>query len=125
MMEVEGQQEEEMKLSDLNLTKIGSISESNYKVMERWRKLNYLNISKLKYQNICFQNSNKIGYKLQLRKSKNELNQNMSAEISNNLLSKDNNAFWKSWNQINGGVEPPSSMIDGSMKYNHIAGQNQ
>ena len=44
----------------------------------------------------------------------------MSAEISSNLLSKDNNAFWKSWNQINGGVEPPSSMIDGSMKYNDI-----
>ena len=45
----------------------------------------------------------------------------MSAKISDNLLNKDNNAFWKSWNQINGGVEPPSSMIDGSMKYNDIA----
>ena len=60
-------------------------------------------------------------YKLLLRKSKNELNQNMSVKISNNLLSKDKNVFWRSWNQINGGVDPPSLMIVGSMKYNHIA----
>ena len=60
-------------------------------------------------------------YKLQLRKSKAETNRSMSAQISNNLLNKDSTGFWRSWNQINGGSEPPSSMIDGSMNYDDIA----
>ena len=41
MMEAEGQQEEEMKLLDFNLTKIGTILESNDKSMDWRRKLNY------------------------------------------------------------------------------------
>ena len=45
----------------------------------------------------------------------------MSAQISSNLLNKDGNSFWKSWNQMNGGQEPPSSMIDGSMNFGDIA----
>ena len=40
-------------------------------------------------------------YKTQLRKSKAEMNCNMSTQISDNLLSKDGNGFWKSWNQVN------------------------
>ena len=60
-------------------------------------------------------------YKKQLRKSKAEMNSNMSTQISDNLLSKDGNGFWKSWNQVNGSHDPPSSMIDGSMNYPDIA----
>ena len=60
-------------------------------------------------------------YKVQLRKSKTEVNRSMSAQISSNLLNKDSNSFWKSWNQMNGGKEPPSSMIDGSMNFGDIA----
>ena len=41
MMEAEGQMEKEMKLLDFNLTKIGTILESNDKSMDWRRKLNY------------------------------------------------------------------------------------
>ena len=60
-------------------------------------------------------------YKSMLRKSKLESNRAMSVELSNDLLSKDSNSFWKKWNQINGAQEPPSSMIDGCIKYGDIA----
>ena len=41
--------------------------------------------------------------------------------MTNNLLEKDGNSFWKSWNQVNGSLDPPSSMIDGFIKYDDIA----
>ena len=45
----------------------------------------------------------------------------MSERMSNNLLSKDCNSFWKTWNSANGDPDPPSSMIDGFVKYDDIA----
>ena len=60
-------------------------------------------------------------YKSQLRKSKHDTSHSMSAELSDNLLNKNSTRFWKNWNQINGNVDPPSSMIDGFVKYDDIA----
>ena len=45
----------------------------------------------------------------------------MSNELSNNLLNTNKNTFWKNWNRINGGSDPPSTMIDGSVNYDDIA----
>ena len=62
-----------------------------------------------------------LNYKSQLRKSKSDTDRELSEELSQNLLEKDSNSFWQSWNQINGSLDPPSSMIDGFIKYDDIA----
>ena len=60
-------------------------------------------------------------YKSQLHKSKLDTSRSMSVELSNNILNKDSTRFWKNWNQINGNVNPPGSMIDGFVNYDDIA----
>ena len=60
-------------------------------------------------------------YKYCLRRSKKDSSSSMSNQMSNNLLNTDKNAFWKKWNQLNGGPEPPSSMINGFVNYKDIA----
>ena len=62
-----------------------------------------------------------LNYKKQLRKSKSNTDHESSEHLTNNLLDKDGNSFWKSWNQVNGSLDPPSSMIDGFIKYDDIA----
>ena len=56
-----------------------------------------------------------------LRKSKRESNNNISDDLANNLLSKDNNSFWKNWNKLKGGNVSSSSIIDGSISHDDIA----
>ena len=60
-------------------------------------------------------------YKLMLRKCKRECNNNISDDLANNLLSKDNNSFWKNWNKLKGGNVSSSSIIDGSISHDDIA----
>ena len=59
-------------------------------------------------------------YKLQLRKSKSVTRSNLSSQLSENLLTKDTDSFWKSWNQLNGNSRSFSTMIDGFVDYNDI-----
>ena len=66
------------------------------------------------------QNSN-YTYKRFLRKSKNECSSSISSELSNNLLNKDTNSFWKNWNSLNGNSRSFSSMIDGCIDHQDIA----
>ena len=60
-------------------------------------------------------------YKSHLRKAKSVTDCRMSSNLSNDLLNKDCNNFWKTWKQVNGSHNPPSSMIDGFVKYDEIA----
>ena len=60
-------------------------------------------------------------YKSHLRKAKSDTDCRMSTNLSNDLLNKDCNNFWKTWKQVNGSHNPPSSMIDGFVKYDEIA----
>ena len=62
-----------------------------------------------------------LQYKAQLRKSKNELNNDLSSRMNCDLISKDTTTFWKRWNQLNGKTNPPSTMIDGFVDYDHIS----
>ena len=59
-------------------------------------------------------------YKLHLRKSKSETRRNLSSQLSDNLLSKDKDSFWKSWNQLNGKNRSFSTMIDGFVDHDAI-----
>ena len=52
-------------------------------------------------------------YKLLLRKSKNAINSDLMDNLSNSLLNKDGDRFWKTYNQMNGKAQINSSMIDG------------
>ena len=60
-------------------------------------------------------------YKTVLRRAKNKSNHELSSRMSSDLTSKDDNAFWKRWNQINGKAAAPSSMIDGYVDYDRIS----
>ena len=60
-------------------------------------------------------------YKSELRKSKKECSSNISDKLGNNLLDKDNVSFWKQWKEVNGGTDPPSSMINGFVDFKDIA----
>ena len=62
-----------------------------------------------------------LQYKSLLRKSKADVSTDMSERMCNNLLNKDSNSFWKTWNSANGSPNPPSSIIDGYVKYDNIA----
>ena len=60
-------------------------------------------------------------YKLLLRQSKSMVNSDMVDDLSNCLLDKDCNKFWKTWNQMNGTSQINSSMIDGYVDNTDIA----
>ena len=60
-------------------------------------------------------------YKLFLRKSKSITDSAVSDSLSNDLQSKNNGNFWRSWKQLNNSRPSNSSMIDGCIKHNDIA----
>ena len=62
-------------------------------------------------------------YKKLLRSSKNACSSRMTTELSNNLLNKDSQSFWKNWKSLNGDSQSYSSMIDGYINHNDIANQ--
>ena len=55
-----------------------------------------------------------------MRKSKSETRRDISSQLSDNLLNKDSDSFWKSWNQLNGNSRSFSTMIDGYVDHNDI-----
>ena len=60
-------------------------------------------------------------YKRYLRKSKTETRTSLSSQLSDNLLTKDKDSFWKNWNQLNGKSRSLSSMIDGFIDHDAIS----
>ena len=60
-------------------------------------------------------------YKLALRRSKNARRCSLNDNLSNNLLDKENDGFWKSWNQLNGSQRTGSTMINGFVDHDDIA----
>ena len=66
---------------------------------------------------LCYINA----YKRYLRKSKTETRTSLSSQLSDNLLTKDKDSFWKNWNQLNGKSRSLSSMIDGFIDHDAIS----
>ena len=60
-------------------------------------------------------------YKLSLRKSKNSSRLSMSDDLSNNLLNKDHNNFWKSWKNQSRSRVAGGTMINGYVNNPDIA----
>ena len=63
----------------------------------------------------------KLQYKLLLCGSKSKVSSDLSDVLSNHLINKDNNGFWKSFNQMNGKTQINSSVIDGFVDHTDIS----